>query len=65
MARCLQGEAVQRCMNLMGCFEVSKHIIELHLLSDMFSDFPEKYQNWATIDPQDLFDAPILKKESN
>lgn len=28
-------------------------------------DFPEKYQNWATIDPQDLFDAPILKKESN
>lgn len=28
-------------------------------------DFPEKYQNWATVDPQDLFDAPIHKKESN
>lgn len=52
-------------MNLMACFEASKHIIELHLLSVMFSDFPEKYQNWATIDPQDLFDAPIIKKESN
>lgn len=35
--RCLQGEAVQRCMNLMGCSEASKHTIELLLLSDMFS----------------------------
>nr|VDC88728.1 unnamed protein product [Brassica oleracea] len=36
------------------------------VIGHVFSvDFPEKYQNWSTIDPQDLFDAPIQKKESN
>ncbi|XP_038711610.1 DNA topoisomerase 3-beta isoform X2 [Tripterygium wilfordii] len=31
----------------------------------MFSDFPATYQDWKVTDPQDLFQAPILKTESN
>ena len=27
-------------------------------------DFPPKYNNWDTIDPNELFDAPIIKKEA-
>lgn len=33
-----------------------------HVLS---TDFPPTYQNWETTDPVDLFEAPIVKTESN
>lgn len=28
-------------------------------------DFPSSYQNWEVTDPFDLFEAPVLKSESN
>ncbi|KAL2924048.1 DNA topoisomerase 3-beta [Bienertia sinuspersici] len=28
-------------------------------------DFPETFQNWTATDPLDLFQAPVLKSESN
>lgn len=33
-----------------------------HVLS---IDFPAKYQNWDTTDPQSLFDAPTVRNEAN
>jgi len=33
-----------------------------HVLS---TDFPPAYQNWETTDPFDLFQAPIIKMETN
>lgn len=33
-----------------------------HVLS---VDFPPRYQNWETTDPLDLFQAPVVKSESN
>eukprot|EP00897_Mesotaenium_endlicherianum_P000232 jgi/Mesen1/10209/ME000077S09546 len=33
-----------------------------HVLS---LDFPAQYQNWDTVDPAELFDAPAVKMESN
>ncbi|KAM7280627.1 hypothetical protein ACFE04_007761 [Oxalis oulophora] len=36
------------------------------VIGHVFSvDFPAKYQDWATTDPMDLFQAPVLKSESN
>ncbi|XP_077250449.1 DNA topoisomerase, type IA, core isoform X2 [Tasmannia lanceolata] len=36
------------------------------VIGHVFSvDFPPTYQNWEVIDPMDLFEAPILKTESN
>ncbi|XP_057429200.1 DNA topoisomerase 3-beta isoform X2 [Lotus japonicus] len=31
----------------------------------MYSDFPGKYQDWSATDPLDLFQAQVLKNESN
>lgn len=28
-------------------------------------DFPGTYQDWTSTDPLDLFEAPIVKNESN
>ncbi|KAL2531014.1 DNA topoisomerase 3-beta [Forsythia ovata] len=36
------------------------------VIGHVFSvDFPAAYQNWTDTDPLDLFDAPIVKSESN
>ena len=42
----------------------------MHFLSCFFwnvdsLDFPPTYQNWEVTDPMDLFQAPVLKSESN
>jgi len=29
------------------------------------ADFPTDYQDWRTVDPQTLFEAPTIKKEAN
>lgn len=31
----------------------------------MSVDFPGKYNNWDKVEPVELFDAPIIKKEAN
>ncbi|KAL5542809.1 hypothetical protein UlMin_010519 [Ulmus minor] len=36
------------------------------VIGHVFSvDFPAKYQDWTSTDPMDLFEAPIVKNESN
>ncbi|XP_039127587.1 DNA topoisomerase 3-beta-like [Dioscorea cayenensis subsp. rotundata] len=36
------------------------------VIGHVFSlDFPPSYQNWEVTDPMDLFQAPVLKSESN
>jgi len=29
------------------------------------ADFPPEYQDWRTVDPQTLFEAPTIKKQAN
>jgi DNA topoisomerase-3 len=29
------------------------------------ADFPSEYQDWRTVDPLSLFEAPTIKKEAN
>ncbi|BBG93468.1 DNA topoisomerase, type IA, core, partial [Prunus dulcis] len=42
------------------------HFKVTSVIGHVFSvDFPEKYQNWTTTDPLDLFQAPIQKTEAN
>ncbi|XP_058181028.1 DNA topoisomerase 3-beta isoform X3 [Rhododendron vialii] len=52
-------------MNLMECFRDFLLIIKSHQSSAMFSDFPAAFQDWTVTDPLDLFQAPVLKTESN
>ncbi|XP_010926666.1 DNA topoisomerase 3-beta isoform X3 [Elaeis guineensis] len=42
------------------------HFKVTSVIGHIFSvDFPPTYQNWEVTDPMDLFQAPILKSESN
>ncbi|XP_008792952.1 DNA topoisomerase 3-beta isoform X1 [Phoenix dactylifera] len=42
------------------------HFKVTSVIGHVFSvDFPPTYQNWEVTDPMDLFQAPILKSESN
>lgn len=42
------------------------HFKVTSVIGHVFSvDFPATYQDWTTTDPLDLFQAPILKSESN
>lgn len=43
-----------------------KYLMLFFCLSCQFSvDFPPKYQDWTATDPLDLFQAAIVKNESN
>ncbi|XP_028759686.1 DNA topoisomerase 3-beta [Neltuma alba] len=42
------------------------HFKVTSVIGHIFSvDFPAKYQDWTAIDPSDLFQAPVIKNESN
>lgn len=51
------------CINLSVCL-----FVQLWCFSSLWKfslDFPPKYQDWAATDPADLFQAPVVKTESN
>ncbi|VAI19319.1 unnamed protein product [Triticum turgidum subsp. durum] len=50
-----------------GMFQGSQAFFRVtSVIGHVFSvDFPPAYQNWEGTDPMDLFNAPVLRSESN
>jgi DNA topoisomerase III len=44
----------------------SAHFKVTAVMGHVYStDFPKEYNNWGAVEPVELFDAPVIKLESN